>query len=220
MPQQSIFRWRSGRGWLVFAGNGDPNTPNNEVRGTALGRMAADGGAACIAISGDSTLADYLLDDLEDLGAPSGYVVDLAAETDEAVQAKIGEASLVVLITDESPSSVRSNLVGAAMAGLETAFANGAVVLFEGACAAAFGTYILDGYSQQDGLGWLEDAVVLTGLDEDIAPAAAPVLAAHEEAIAIGIGSESALALGPDGEIEIWGKRRVTVALGAQYKGA
>ena len=69
MPSQSVFNWRDGRGWLIFAGGWD-----DDIRALALARDAADGGVACVALSGDS---DELLDDISDLGAPSGFIVDL-----------------------------------------------------------------------------------------------------------------------------------------------
>ena len=39
-------------------------------------------------------------------------------------------------------------------------------------------------------------------------------------AVALGIGSDSALALGPDGQLEVWGEQQVDVALGPAWQRA
>jgi hypothetical protein len=217
MPRHAIFQWLDGRGWIVLSGGMDDGS---EIRASALARSSADGGVACLVLSSDPGAGDDLLDDVEDLGAPSGYVVDVAAEDDETVQAKLVEAGVIIIATDGTAESVRSALKGAAINGIQTAYQNGAVVLAEGACAMAFGGYIAaqEG-AVTPGLGWLEEALVLPGV-ESVAEAAKPLLATQPSAIAVGIGAGSALALGPDGQVESWGSGRVTVALGAHYGGS
>lgn len=216
MPTQAVFQWLDGRGWLVFSGGADWE---GEIRGTALARSSADGGVACIALSSDPTAADLLLDDVTDLGSPSAYIVDVAAEEDAAVRSKLAEAGIIVITTDETADSVRSALTGAAMSGIQTAYENGAVVLIEGECAMAFGAFIV---TQEEtiaaGLGWLERALVIP-TSASAAESAKPLLGVEPDSVAVAIGVGSALALGPDGEVETWGKRQVTVALGAQYGG-
>jgi hypothetical protein len=171
-------------------------------------------------LSSDPGAGDNLLDDVEDLGAPSGYVVDVAAEDDQTVQAKLIEAGVIVILTDGNAESVRSALKGAAIEGIQTAYQNGAVVLAEGACATAFGGFLVtpDG-EVAPGLGWLVDALVLPGVDS-AASQAKDLLAVQRSGIAVGIGIGSALALGPDGQVETWGKGQVTVALGADLGGS
>jgi hypothetical protein len=46
------------------------------------------------------------------------------------------------------------------------------------------------------------------------------VLRDYPDAIAIGIGPGSALVLGPNGEVETWGKQQVTISLGPGYQRA
>jgi hypothetical protein len=217
MPKHTVFQWLDGRGWLVLSGGADTG---GEIRGLALARSSADGGVACIALSSDPGAGDYLLDDVEDLGAPSGYVVDIAAEDDAAVRAKLVEAGVIIMLTDDTPETVRSALTGAAIEGIQIAYQQGAVVLAEGACAMAFSKYIAapDG-SLAPGLNWLEDTLILTGVDS-AAAAAKPLLATQPSGIAVGIGVGSALALGPDGQVETWGQGQVTVVLGANYGGS
>ena len=217
MPSNAVFQWLDGRGWLILSGGADAG---GEVRAAALGRSSADGGVACVALSSDPGAGDYLLDDVEDLGAPSGYVVDVAAEDDQSVQTKLVEAGVIIIVTDGTAESVRSALKGAAIDGIQTAYQNGAVVLAEGACAMAFGGYLVTpegGVSP--GLGWLTDALVLHGVESAAAQAKA-LLDVQPNGVAVGIGVGSALALGPDGQVETWGNGQVTVALGADLGGS
>lgn len=216
MPSQAIFQWLDGRGWLVFSGGADWG---GEIRGTALARSSADGGTACIALSNDPTAADQLLDDLTDLGSPSAYIVDVASEEDAAVRSKLAEAGVIVIATDGSADDVRSALTGAAMSGIQTAYENGAVLLVEGECAMAFGAFIVrEDDTIAAGLGWLERALVIPTA-QSAAASAKPLLTTEPDSVAIAIGVGSALALGPDGEVETWGLKEVTIALGAQYGG-
>jgi hypothetical protein len=209
MPAQNVFRWLDGRGWLVLAGGGE----TGDIRAQALGRASADGGLACISLKGDP----LLLDDLEDLGAPSGYLVDLNTEDDKTIHDRLAEAGIIVIDSAPSVKEARSSLRGAAIEGIQQAFENGAVVLVEGVTAAAFGGWVLlSGGEVTEGLEWLENALVAPAIP-DLATYARPVLIAQPSAIAVGIGQGSALALGPDGEVETWGEKRVTIALGNAY---
>jgi hypothetical protein len=220
MPSQSVFRWLDGRGWLVLSSAGDPPSEADlsEIRGKALGRAAADGAAAVVYL-GEASGADALLDDIEDLGAPSGYLVDIVTEDDETIRTRLTEAGVIVISGASSGAAARSALLGAAIDGIRAAYENGAIILVEGAASGAFGAYMLDADGTVSaGLGWLMDALILPGL-ASIGQAALPALNVHPEAVGVGIGSGAALALGGDGEVEIWGARRVSVALGSAYQG-
>lgn len=207
MPAQSVFRWLDGRGWLVFSGGED-----DDVRAAALGRSAADGGVACVALSGDP---DHLLDDIIDLGAPSGYIVDVFGEDDESIREKLSEAGMVIIIGGRSVSDVLGALQGVALEGIQAAYANGAVILLEHLSAIAFGAWLV-GDRVDAGLAWLESAAVVTGVT-NAASYAKPIFEMHADAVAVAVQSGSALALGPDGQIETWGRREVTIALGPAY---
>ena len=207
MPSVSVFQWLDGAGWLVFSGGGD-----DEIRALALGRSIADGAVACVSLTGNP---DDLLDDIADLGAPSGYLVDVYGEDDETLHEKLGQAGMVIVAGGEDPAHVRGALRGAALEGSQEAYANGAIILLEGFSATAFGAWLIH-ETIEDGLDWLQGAAVLTNV-EDAAYYAKPIFAAQPEAIAVNVMTGSALALGPDGQIERWGEREVTIVLGPAY---
>lgn len=212
MPSQSVFHWLDGRGWLVFSGG-----VSDEIRAIALTRMAADGGVACVSFADDP---DVLLDDLADLGAPPAYLVDVFGEDDLTIRDQLAQAGMIVVEggTDGKVSAleIRGALRGAALEGMQAAFENGALVLLEGASSAAFAAWVIESGAVESGLEWLIGALVLIGV-RNAAPDAKPVLDTQPTAIAVAIMPGSALALGPDGEIETWGAGEVTVALGSAY---
>ncbi len=207
MSSANVFSWLDGSGWLIFA-----SSASDEVRALALGRASADGGMAIIALSGD---AELLLDDLEDLGAPSGYIVDLYSEDDGAITERLADSGIIIVTGGESPQAARGALRGAALDGLQTAYENGALILFEGFAAMCMGGWMIDADDTiEAGLDWVESALILINV-ENAADNAKPLLNAQPTAIAIAIATGSALVLGGDSEIVIWG--RVTVALGSAY---
>ncbi|MBL8154714.1 MAG: hypothetical protein JNM70_11070 [Anaerolineae bacterium] len=218
MGRNNVLRWRDGRGWLVLSGGTDEAS---DVHARAVGRLSADGGVAYVTFGSHIAEAESALTDLEDLGAPSGYLVDLFAEDDETIQRHLAEAGMVVISVEADPQEVRSALLGAAVQGLLIAYENGAVILVEGSSAAVFGEWLVlpDG-SIRPGLDWAQGMAVFPGI---VAAAEAPsvrqFLEAQPAGIAVGIGVGSALALGPDGEVETWGLRQVTIALGPRFTG-
>lgn len=211
MPDFSVFRWRDGRGWLVLAGG-----PQEETRAQVLARSGADGAVAVLALPDGQ--AEQILADLQDLGAPAGYLVDVVAESDEELRCRIGEAGVVVISAAGDPDDVRSLLVGPALDGVEQAFQNGAIILAEGAAAQAFGAWVLSEGTAPEGFGWLENLVI------DIGPPpaggeAVRVLELNPEGVALALADDAAIAFGPDGQVDLWGSRRVAVMLGAAYGG-
>lgn len=212
MASSYVLRWKDGRGWLVLSADA-----SSDIRALALGRAAADGGVAYISTGneGEQTLAD-----MEDLGAPSGYLVDVLAEDDETITSKIADAGMVVISGESSVVEVRSGLMGAAEQGMQTAFGNGAVILAEGQGAAVFGAWVaLESREFARGLEWLDNGLIVPGVTSlaESEPAR-EILNKQPLAIVIGIGAGSALALGPDGEVETWGNKQVAVALGRNYR--
>ncbi|MEO8609740.1 MAG: hypothetical protein ABI690_17745 [Chloroflexota bacterium] len=216
MAQNNVLRWQDGRGWLILSGGGENLS---DVRALALGRAAADGGVAYITLGSQSGLGERALADMEDLGAPPGYLVDVLSEDDETVTDMLSEAGIVVIEGGAELDDLRSSLIGAAIGGIQTAFQNGAVVLAEGSGASVFGAWVLlDSDELTAGFEWLDNGLIIPGItsiaDSSLAQ---DVLLRQPGSIAVGIGEGSALALGPDGEVEPWGLRQVTVALGKEY---
>lgn len=218
MPQYNVFRWLDGRGWLVFSGrHGYQDDDPGDIRSHVLARSAADGGVACIALSDDPDAADQLLETMEQLGAPAGYLVDVFSEDDETIVARLAEAGVIVIGSAADAESGRSALMGAPFNGLQEAYINGAMILIEGETISAFGSWVIrQDESVVAGSEWLDGAALLTTTNQ-LAKAAGAAFERDPGAFAVGIGNDSALALGPDGQVEIWGRGQVVVALGPMY---
>ncbi len=216
MAQHTVLQWLDGRGWLVLSGG---HVAGSQVRAQALGRVAADGGVAYISLGSGSNLGEKALADLDDLGAPPGYLVDVISEDDQTIQARLSDACMIVIEAGSSLDEMRSALLGAAADGIQVAYEHGAIILVEGLSASVFGAWVyLQTGKITTGLDWLHNALIVPGVTAIAdSQAGREVLAAQPGAIAIGIGSGSALALGPDGEVEIWGERQVTITLGRGF---
>lgn len=219
MPQVNVLRWRDGRGWIVLAGSGAPLGDQDgvdlDVEAQALTRIAYGEPIAYIWAAGDADTADRHLALLDEMGAPTGYLVDVVTEDDASIRAQLDEAGMIILGDGHAPETLRAALLGAALEGMQAAYARGAVILGIGAGAAALGSF-LEG---ADGLGWIENAIIMPDYDLDGRDIALrTLLEAHPSAYGIGIGSRSALALGGRGQIEVWGERKVTILLGSALR--
>jgi hypothetical protein len=214
MSISEVLSWPDGQGWLVLSGG--PHALG-DVRALALSRVSLlDGEVVYVGLHADS--GEELIDDLTDLGAPTGYLVNVLTEDDETIQTSLSGATLIVIPGETDAPTLRSALMGAALEGMRTALEHGAVILAEGPAAAIFGRLIaLETGELLDGFDWLQQALVLPGVSSLAdSEQALEALATQAVEVAVGIGVGSALALGPGGQVETWGERAVTVVLGGQ----
>ncbi|MCU0495881.1 MAG: hypothetical protein MUF87_00865 [Anaerolineae bacterium] len=212
-----VLRWTDGTGWIVLSGGADAGS---EIRAHALQIAKSEGGVAYLGLNEDS--ADETLDDMEDLGAPTGYLVNVVAEDDDTIHKQLSESSVLVIDNHETAETWRNVLLGAAVNGMQTALANGAIILAEGTAAMALGRWIPsddDDTEFRDGLAWVQNTLILPGITSlQGSFLARAMLEQSPDAIVIGIGVGSALALGAEGQIEVWGERQVAIALGRNYQ--
>lgn len=210
-----ILRWPAeAQGWLVLSGGDDEG---GAIRAQTL-RIAptSDIGFAYIGLSEAS--GDETLDDLEDLGARTGYLVNVLVEDDDTIRDQLKDASLIVIDGSEPLDAMRSSLMGAGAEAIYQSYQEGAVVLIERSNAPLAGSVMLNAKSALvNALGWVDGAFILPGVTSlASSEVAQQILESGEVAVVIGIGEGSALALGPAGQIDLWGNRQVTIALGKQ----
>jgi hypothetical protein len=87
-------------------------------------------------------------------------------------------------------------------------------LLIGGACAAA-GEWKLTSEAIEPGLGWLPRGIVTPGLPHPAdLPAVRELLSRESRSYAIGLPPGGSIALGPSGELEIWGEVNPGVILG------
>ncbi|MEM6281577.1 MAG: hypothetical protein AAF787_05240 [Chloroflexota bacterium] len=212
MPTQSIFTWRDGGGWLVLSGGTEPT---GAIRAKVIERLDVDGALAVIVLD-DAAAADDVLNDMQELGGPAGYLVNAMTEDDNTIKQQLTDAAIVVVSSSAPPREVKSYVLGAVIAGVEAAHDRGAIILAEGTAASVFGAYLLDGETVVDGINWLEHAGVLpesVGLAETAA--AQIMMAEYADVIMVGISVGAALAFGDT--LEAWGNKQITIAPGTAY---
>lgn len=216
MASNSVLHWLDGSGWIVLAGS----ESHDEIRALALGRAAADGGVAYVVLGNHNLAAvEETLSNMEDMGAPAGYMVDILAEDDLTIRNRLGEASVIVIGDTDQVADLRSSLTGAAITGIQDAFQNGAVVLAQGLSTMLFGAWLIGDASLDTGFKWLRNTFIIPGSVGDAAETGVhQLLEQQPTAIAIHIGPGSALALGPAGEVQPWGKREVKITLGQSFQ--
>src|SRR5579859_3473847 len=118
MPQANVIRWRNGTGWIVLSGGEDSSSADTtEIEAEALARVAPGATVAYIWAAGDVEDADEHLSALEELGAPTGYLVDVQTEDDDTLRRQLSETGLIVLGDGPNASQLRSALLGAALEG-------------------------------------------------------------------------------------------------------
>jgi len=207
---EAILKWFDSDGWLVFSGGVTSGSP---IRAQALTRAIAEGGVAYISLAEDT--GDSLLDDMEDLGAPTGYMVDLIHDEPETIVEQIKEASVVVIEIGESVDALFRVFRAPAQEGIQRALERGAVVLIEGLAINLFGKWTLsDSGDILQGLDWVQNSFLepaSEGIESSRAVQA--VMQNMPDTLAISISEGSALALGPNSQVETWGEKQVTLSL-------
>src|SRR5690242_12744289 len=84
MPRANVIRWLDGEGWIILSGGGDVDSAETgHIEASALAKVQPGEPLAYIWAAGDIEQADKHLEALYDLGAPTGYLVDILAEDDD-----------------------------------------------------------------------------------------------------------------------------------------
>jgi hypothetical protein len=223
MQHSSIFQWRQGAGWLVFSGGGAYLKGETEtVDMAALTRSAADGALIYVGAASDNgDDAEQYLAYLGELGGRSGYTLDIVAEDDDSLRTQLSEAGIIIIGDGLLAVRLRNSMHGAVIEGIERAYAQGALVMGIGIGAALFGEWVVDlpgDAPAESGFAWLANVAILSGTPGDSQrQRLQAILHANPTAFGLGIWPGSALTLGPEGQVELWGKRQISISLGQAY---
>lgn len=223
MPQVNIFRWRAGIGWLVLSGGGAPESDEVlSIEAAMLGHTVSQGPLAYIWAASDIETADHHMDVLRDLGARTGYLIDILAEEDDIIFRQLSEAGVIIIGDGPETETLRQALIGTVIRAIEDAFDRGATVYVIGRSAALLGAYLADQHNSHliQGFGWLAYCFVQPGFTPDQADALRRRVEEIPNGYGLGLGIGAALAFGPRGEVEVWGSRAITVSLGRDYESA
>lgn len=214
MAEGQIFNWLDNNGWLVLSGGTDALS---EIRAMALSRAISDGGVAYISFADDA--GDFLLEDMSDLGAPAGYIVDLVNDDNNSIYEQIKSAGIIVIEPGRSISQINSAVTQTVKRALKEALDHSALILLEGIAVSLFGElFVTDQGNLAQGIKWVENAFIMPKVTSFVQSSdAQKVLDYKPDMVFIGIGVGSALVLGPSGTMETWGENQVTITLGSGF---
>lgn len=203
-------QWLPSNGWIVLSGRADPLS---EIRAQALSRHNAIGAIAYISLADD--LGDALMDDMAELGAASGYLVDLEEQDNNEIYERLSGAAMIVIDAAEQGDRLLRLLRRTGIHALKEALNRGALLFFEGAAAAIAGEFSLAADGRiRSGLNLLQNGLVAA---DTSSPARNTALRAARaelpDAIFLGLPAGAALALGPGGQVETWGLRQAAISL-------
>lgn len=212
MPQQSVLRWPDGEGSLILSGGISEAGEGGQVEADVLARAPVGEPLVVIFAAGDIDTAEIELERLNDLGASSGYLLDVMTEDDETIKAQLRDVGLIVISDGGQPDRLRSALVGAAAEAIRAAYQAGAHILGVGAGVQVFGTIFPN---NKQGLNWIENTAVLPIRSDDDSAVLNDLITGLPQAVGIGIAPGSALVLQGNGTIQLLGNREVTIRLSA-----
>ena len=203
--------WVESSGWIIMSGSADPLS---EIRARALSRHDVGGAIAYVSLSDD--MGDALMDDMAELGAPSGYLVDLSEQDNNEIYERLSAAGMIVIAADIVSDRLSQLVTHTVAHALKEALNLGAVILFEGAASAIAGEYIVSAEEEiRAGLKLVGNAILLPDVGSIAESKRATTARRHlPEATFIGLEAGAALVLGPDQQIETWGPGQVTIGLG------
>ena len=216
MSAGAPFSWLDSNGWLVLSGRPDALS---EIRAQALSRYDAAGAIAYISLAGD--LGDALMDDMAELGAPTGYLVDLEEADNNEIYERLSAAGMIVIEAAHDPELLQRLMTQTATSALKSALERGGLILFEGAAAAIVGEHRLTAQGELTaGLNFVHKVLISTSLDGGAEGELARNVHYDLPDVSImGLRPGSALALGPAQQIETWGDGEVTISLADPARG-
>lgn len=212
---EEIFHHEGRAGWLVLASQVPRlggETP--ELAERLVERMDLSRPPVCLSMEEKQAQGlDLLLEEFETLLGVRPAV--LSAELEPPAElALVGLILLTGGTSTEWVQALENTLLGEVVL---QALQQGSVVFAIGPAAGAMGSWSLPESAEQllPGLSWVGGAVVLPGEDEpaDRGPVR-ELLRENPKAYALGLAEHTLLALGPAGEIEVWGEAQPKIILG------
>lgn len=225
MTRAGPLQWLTGGGWLVLVGDGEPS---EELAEHLLARADFSRPIGFLPTAGgDAAVGERLVEEYAALGGPSGYVVPIFTPEDaeeEENRHLLADAGLL-FIGDGDPFLLARTLAGtAALRGMAEAFVRGALVVGLGAGAAPLGEQVIFPEISAErhpaepisipGWGWVQGTVIVPHFHGAThSPRLRALLHTWPGLLGIGIPEGTALALGPNGEVETWGSGEITIVV-------
>jgi hypothetical protein len=214
-----LFQRPRGEGWLVLADH--PPSLGSEYANLADSLLVnADLSYQPLCIVGDEREVPMLANFIRDLQFLLG--IEMAVERlEDAKDWDALDPGIVILAGGKAENWV--DALGETHLGvlILQGFLNGLLLMPIGAAAAAIGSWVLEEshVSPRPGLNWLVGSIVLPWTAE---PAEfeniRTILAGPDPLYAIGLAGGRMIAIGPGGEVELWGVDSPAIVLGSGWR--
>ncbi len=223
MPRRGPLFWLDGDGWLVLVGGGERGAGDlDAVDAHVLSVTNLDRPMVVLLSEGTSADAEAVLEHFAALGGPGGEAFVLAQMTRGELAAPalltlLEEAGTLYLGGEDPLPLVRTLYRTPALERIARGFTSlqGLTVIGVGGGAAAMGAWMIDrSGSPVRGFGFVQNSLIVphfTGAEE--APALRRALRDLPGLLGLGIPDGTALALGPQGQVEMWGEGQVTAVI-------
>jgi cyanophycinase len=209
--------WRDGAGWLVLIGGTSGRWEATAlIDEAAVERMPREGPVAFLPTAAcPPDYAESFLRAYASLGARHGYAVPIhdRRTADEPSNAGLLEqASLIYFGGGETTHLLAAMTDSRALNAVAMAYERGAVVVGMSAGAIALAERGLSlSAGVLEGWGWAERLLVSVHHGPSRHEEFSEAMRDYAGLLAAGIPEETALALGPHGEVEVWGTGEVVV---------
>ena len=227
MPRQGPLQWVDGYGWLILVGGGDWHRGElDRIDAQILSVINLDRPMIVLTASGPVTEAEAILEHYTLLGGPGGEALTLDQMSRSQLSAPpflelFGAAGLLVM-AGHNPLPLAQNLyLSPALEHIVQGFSTlqALTLVGIGGAASTLSRWAIGpapNYLQAKGLGFLMNAVVaphFTRTEDSILQHVPQEL---PDMLGLGIPNQTALALGPEGQVETWGTGQVTAVVKAK----
>jgi hypothetical protein len=223
MTQQGPLVWVDGEGWLVLLGGGDWQRGETDAADARLLSVVnLDRPMIVLCADGSQIEADTLLEHYTLLGGPGGeafVLPDLLHRNIRAARflAALAEAGLLFLSGSDPRPFIKTFQGTPALGKIVEAFTTlqGLVIVGAGGGAAALGAYLLtENASPIQGLAFLPNVIIAPYFERaNAATTLRSQLRHFPGLLGLGVPAGTALALGPQGQVETWGPGQVTAVV-------
>lgn len=219
-PRQ-VFRRPPSEGWLVLSGLVPSlNSEMPQLAEQLLSRLDLSRSPICL--SGDDSTGDDLqsfLEDIEILLDSPVTMMRINELTQNTFREIIETANMLVMVGGDVQSWIDVLDPLKSEIEVDDLLGGGRLVFAVGPVSSALGSWFFSGdEGPAVGLGWLTGAIILPEVEKPgEIPFVKELLSQHKLSYALGLPRGAVLALGPRGEIEVWGIASPSVALGIAW---
>ena len=228
MPHQGPLRWLDGEGWLILSGGGDPASGvTDAVDAQVLSLVNLDRPMVVLLSDGSKVDAEDILEHYVALGGPGGEAFTLRSLTRDHLGSPrlirlLEEAGTLYLGGENAFALVHALRGTPALESILQGYSTmqGLTIVGASAGASTLGTWMVGPPPHRvpvKGLDWVMPTLIVPHFTStEDCPALRSLPAAGQFILGLGIPDGVALALGPAGQVEMWGDGQVTAVVKAQ----